>query len=113
MRAPIALGDIIGKAENIFLVGVIPLHRHFDNNIVLLHADIDNLFMDGCLVLVQVLDKSADAAFILKQIFLVGALVEQVDTDTGIEKRQFTQTFGQDFIMKLNISENFGTRQET
>ena len=43
MGTTITLRNIIGETENIFLVGVIPLHRHFDCDIVFFGDKIENI----------------------------------------------------------------------
>ena len=34
MRAAIALRDVVGETQYLFLVRVVPLHRHFHNHAV-------------------------------------------------------------------------------
>ena len=105
MRAAIALRNIIGKAENILLVGIIPLHRKLDFDIVLLPLDIDYLFMNRRLVFIQMFDERPNSSFILEYIFLVTTLIYQMNMDTRVQKRKFSEPFGQNIVMKLDIAE--------
>ena len=77
MGATITLRDVIGVAVNVLLVGVIPLHRQFDGDVVLGTADLDDRRMQGRLGLVQMLNEGGDAALIFEQVTLVRSLVGQ------------------------------------
>ena len=112
MRAAVALWNIVGETEYILLVGIIPLHRNFDDNFILFHLYIDHLIVNRRFVFVEVLNEGANTALILKQVFLVTALIYQVDAYTRVQKRQFPQAFGENIVVKLDITKNFRAGQK-
>ena len=113
VRAAIALGNIVGKAENVFLIGIIPLHGHFHRNTVFLPLKIEvEDLVEGGFVGIQVADKSTQPALILEHIFIAAALIHQVDTHPGVQKAQLTQPLGEDIVVELDIAEGFRGRAE-
>ncbi len=112
MGTAVALRDVVGVAKDIFLVRVVPLHRYLDADTVHFHLDIDNLVVNRSLVAVQMFDESAYPAVVFEQVFLVAALVEQVDPNAGVEERQFAQALGEYVVVKFGIAENFRARFE-
>ena len=87
MRAAVPLGDIVRVAEHALLVGVVPLHCHLDDYAIPFRLEIEGRRVNRRLVPIQVLDESADTAFILKHILLSIALVLEFDAHSGIEER--------------------------
>ena len=75
MGTAIALWNIIGKAKDVFLVGIVPLHRQFHTHPVLLAAEVKDRGVQRRLLAVQVCHKGLDAPLVLKDIFLVRALI--------------------------------------
>ena len=61
--------------------------------------------MDRCLIAIQVFDKGLDAAFVLKNILLFIALIDETNSHTGIEKRQLAQASCQNLIVELDVGE--------
>ena len=57
VRTAVALRNIVGVAENIFLVGVIPLQRHFNTGAIRgIHLEMKRL-MNRCFIAVQEIHK--------------------------------------------------------
>ncbi|MNJ11609.1 hypothetical protein D3C77_57880 [compost metagenome] len=80
--ATIPLRYVVGEAVDPFLIGVVPLHRHFDADTVLLCGEVKHLGMDRGLVLVQVFDEGLDAALVAEVSLAAIPLVQQTDGDT-------------------------------
>src|SRR5690606_31313388 len=91
----VALGNIVGKAQQVFIETVVPLHRNFHGDaVVTLHIEMEYRVHSG-LVDVEVLDKRAQPAFVAEQFTLSGALIHQIDAYPGVEERQLPQPLGQ------------------
>jgi hypothetical protein len=57
VRTAVALGNVVGVAEDVFLIGVVPLQRDLDASAVLRIALEVKGLVDRVLVAVQVIDK--------------------------------------------------------
>ncbi len=109
----IPLGDIVGETEDVFLVGVVPLHGQLDADAVLLGDHVEHLGVQRGLVAVQVLHKGADTALIFKDILLIVTLVCNLDAYPRIQKGQLAQALGEDVVVEFAVAtEDFGTGQE-
>ena len=84
--AAITLRYVIGKTEDIFLVGIIPLHGDFDTDVILFTDEIEHCRMQRGFLAVQMLDKGTDAALVLEHILLVITLVSDLDAYTRVEE---------------------------
>ena len=99
MRSAIYRVDIVGEREDLLVVTVVVLQRDIDRERVFGRAgeffEIDRLRMKHVLVLIQVLNKFGDAAFVKELVFLlgVGALVNDRDRHAFVEECFFTQAF--------------------
>ena len=113
MSTTVALRDVVGEAENAFLVRLVPLQCHFDTDTIPFSREMEDIGVQRRLVAVQVFDERADAALILEKIFTVTSFVSQMNADTGIEEREFTQTFRQNIVVKFGVGEDLGTGVET
>ena len=98
MRATIGLRDVVGITEDVFLIGIVPLHAKLHRHIVAFGAYVHGLAMQRRLVAVKVLDKRGDSTLILEGIFLIGALVQERDAYPGVEEGKLTQALSQDVI---------------
>jgi len=72
---PSRCGILLVKAEDAFLVGIIPLQSHLYADTVTHGIEIDNIRMQGRFVAVEVFDKRADTALIFKNILLFAAFI--------------------------------------
>ena len=112
MRAAVALGNVVGEAEDVLLVGVIPLHGHFHGDAVFpVELEVEYLIERG-LAPVEVGDEGTETAFVLKDILVAGALVLQVDAHAGVQEAQLAQPLRQDVVVELDIGEGLGRRPE-
>src|SRR5690606_35058141 len=87
VRAAVALGNVVGKAQRVFVIGVCPFHRHFDDDAVVVAADVDGRLVQDRLGAVDVGHIGGKAAFVVKLYFLGFGLtvVGQEQAHTGIE----------------------------
>src|SRR5690606_4390674 len=96
VRTTIPLGNVVSERQQAFVEAVVPLHRHFHaDTIIALDVEMEYR-VNGGLVDVQIFNEGAQTALIAEQFTLAGALINQVDTHTGVEERQFAQALGQD-----------------
>ena len=81
----IRLRNVVGEAEHLFLIGIVPLHGHFNADGDTGIADlgfagrVENGRMQDALGAVDVFDKALDAAGESEILFLAGTLVDQAD----------------------------------
>ncbi len=110
MGATVPLGNIVGIGEDIFLVTVVPLQRDFHAGAVIALGIEVHDAVERRPILIQVFDKGSQAAIILINILFSTPLIGKRDTDTGVEKRQFTQSIRQYVVMKLDAGKGLGRR---
>ena len=79
MGSAITLGDIVGVAEDILLVGLVPLHRQLYRYITLLQGKVKHLLVERCLFPVEMLYKSLDAPLVLKDILFICTIIMEDD----------------------------------
>ena len=93
MGAAVALGDVVGEGKHGFVVGVVPPHRDFHADAVLLAQHVDGFGHDRGLGAIEVFDEFLDAAFVeqLGMQRFGGAFVFDDDADAGIEEGEFAQ----------------------
>jgi hypothetical protein len=109
--AAVRLRNVVGEAQDLLGVGVVPLHRHFDVDVdAVLHRHSRRMehgrVQDG-LGAVDVLDEALDAAGEGEVFFLHVALVDEADLDAVVEEGKFAQALGQDVVVILDVAENF------
>jgi hypothetical protein len=119
--AAIGLGNVVGEAQHLFLVGVVPLHRHFDGEFDVLHLaggdqrrafGVEHIGMQHGLGTVDVFDEAFDTTGEGEVFFLAVALVDEADLDAVVEEGKFAQALGEDLVMKFDGAENFLIGQE-
>ena len=71
MRPSLRGIDIVDKGIDVFRIGIIVLHRHFDENLVLLSLAVDDLGIKGILSPVQIAHKFLDSALKVKALLLL------------------------------------------
>ena len=112
MSPAITLRNIVGVAEDILGEAFIPLHRHFDGNAILaLHLEMEHR-IQGRLVGVDMVNKRLEATFVMEQLFLAAALINQTDGDTGIQEGQLAQALGQHLVVEFDIGKGQRRRLE-
>ena len=93
MRAAVALRDVVGEAEHVLVVAVVPPQRALDADAVALRLDHDRLRHQRRLVAVEIFHERLDAALVAHLLALLDrvALVGEHDGDAGIEERELAQ----------------------
>ena len=81
VRPSVPLRNIVGETENVFLVGIIPLHGQLDDDPVAFRVDIYNRLMQWGLVPVQMPDKLGNTPLVFKQVTFAVALVPKLYPD--------------------------------
>ena len=108
MGSAIPLRNVVRIAEHAFLVAVVPLQGSLYANALVHSRKVKYRRVDRVLVTVQVLDERANAALILKHVLALVALIDQVDADAGIQKRQLPQSPREDVIVELDVGKGIG-----
>ena len=105
--------DVVGEAEDRFLVGGVPLHRDLDLAVVGLALEEDGLAVQRVLVLVQVGDEVDDPALVVEAVALAGAaLVDQLDLQAAGEEGGLAQALGQGRVVELELVEDLVVGEE-
>ena len=86
MSTTIALGNIIGVTEDIFLIRVIPLHRYVNDDAVFLTAEVHDTLVQHGLVFVHVRHKRAYTTVVFKNFLLSRALIEEFDPYSWVKE---------------------------
>ncbi len=115
MGAAVALRDVVGEAEHVFVIGIVPFQRDVDADAVAFRTDRDRIGQQRLLVAVEIFDEGRDPAFV-KQIVLdhfVVALVAQQDTHARIEECEFAVAMLQLLEIEFgDVLEGVGRGQE-
>ncbi len=111
--AAVALTDVIGKGERVLVVGIVPLHRHFDADAVFLAAHQDG-GVQGHLAAVEVFHVSLGAAFVEEFGFLrlLPALVGEDNAHARVQEGQLADAVLQRAVIEHNMREGFARREE-
>jgi len=112
MRTTIGLRNVVGIAEYLFGVGIVPLHRYFNADQPCFACGVKHIGMQHRLGTIDVLDKTFDTPGKGKVLFLVVALIDQLDLHTIIQEGKFAQTFGENVVMEFNRAENLFIRKK-
>ncbi len=115
MRAAVALRDVVGEAQNRFMIAVVPPQRAFHRNAFALGLDHHRLGDQWRLVAVEKFNESLDAAVIFHFLALFDrvAHVGQHDIDARIEERQFAQAMLERIEIELDHGESLGRGEES
>ena len=103
MGPAIALGDVVGVAEDALLVRVIPLKGYLDDHIVALIADIAGGRMQSTFLAVEVGYKCLDPTFVLKNIFCIGPLVDELISHPRVKERQLPKSFSENIVVHHRV----------
>ena len=87
MRATIALRDIVSKAENRFVIALVPLHRHLHAHggvlvALLFPYAVKNIWVQDFFALVDEFHKAFHTTSESEVVFFVLTLVYQANLDT-------------------------------
>ena len=119
----IALWNVVGEAQNIFVVAIVPLHGHFDTNAGARNAAVrigrafaqsnEGIGMQHFFIGVDEVDKTFDTTGAREVVFFAAAFVFQTNAHTVIQETEFAQTLGQNFVMEIVVlREDVGVGQE-
>ena len=87
--------DVVGEAEDVLVVAVVPLHRDLDHDAVPGALEVDRGLVQHLLVAVQVLHEARDAALVLEALLLAVALVLEGDEDAPVQEGELAQPLGE------------------
>src|SRR6185295_5680551 len=115
--AAVALRDVVGEAEDVLAVAVVPLHRHFAGDrrmlvAVPLAGRVEDIRVEHLLAGVDELDEALDAAGEREVVGLVVALVDQPDAHAVVEKAQLAQALREDVVVEVDVREDLEVGQE-
>ena len=114
MGSAVPLRDVVGEAEDVLVIAVVPPECDLDGDAILLADDRDRLADKRLLGAVQIGDESFETA-VIQHLFLLDLRVAPVGEEnahTGIQEGQFAQAMLQRRIDEFDIGEGFGARQE-
>ncbi len=114
MGATVALGNVVGEAQHILVVAIVPPQGAVDGDAILLAMDHDRLFQHRLLGAVEITHEGRNAALV-EQFHVLGldtAPVGQKNAHAGIEEGQFAQAMFQRAEIELGLGEGAGARQE-
>ncbi len=121
--AAVALRDVVGEAQHLLGVAVVPLHGDFDADLGAGDAavafgraaafGVEGRGMQHLLVGVDELHEAHDAAGAGEVILAAVALVLEADAHAVVQEGQFAQALGQDLVAELMVlREDFRVGQE-
>ena len=111
----IALGDIIGEAQNILVIAVIPFHRGFDGDPVFFSNRIDRFWNLRRAGAVEMFDKGFHPALIFEHNLPRRAGFAQIteqDFHAGVQEGQFAQTVFECLTVIFDHGERAGRCQK-
>ncbi len=114
MRAAIALRDVVGEAQDVFVIAVIPFQRDVDGHIVARAIDGDRLGHQRLLVAIEPLHERGDPAFIIElhRLAIGMARIGEEQPNARIEEGQLTIAMFELVEIELGNLEGGGARQE-
>ena len=110
MGSTVTLGDIVGKAQNVLVIAIVPLQRCLDDDVVALAENGDGIAMLSGLVPVEVLDERFDTTVIRKfrALQFHAPCVFEKDMNPGIQEREFPQPVFEACEIELDVRERLG-----
>ena len=117
MRAAVALRNVVRIGGKDFAVAVLPLHGDLDLNGDAVFVDrflgVEDLLVEHRAALVLELDVGDEALVRQKLGFVCGALVLELDENTGVEERKLAQAREQGVVVELgDLLEDLRVGQE-
>ena len=114
MGAAVTLRDVVGEAQHVLMIAVVPPQRRLDADVVQFRPHHDRGGNDRLLVAIEIFDEFLDAAGILHHFALFDRVthVGQHDIDAGIQEGELAQAMLQRREIVFNVGEGLGTRQE-
>ncbi len=114
MAAAIALRDVVGEAQAVFVIAVVPLQRRLDLDVVALAGDHDRGLVQRRLGAIEVAHEGLQAALVVQHLLdgLGAALVAQDDGHPGVQKSQLAQPVLQRRVAELGAREHLDRGHE-
>ena len=112
MRAAVALRDIVGEALHRFGVRIVPLHRDLDDHAVLFADGVKDPRVQHILAAVHVFDEALDATGKGEVLRLSVPLIDQLDLDAVVQKRELANAPSEYVVVKLDVRERRRRRHE-
>ena len=113
MRTAVALADVVGKAQHVFMIRIVPLHGDFGGDAIFFTGKHDS-WMQRDFTFIKIFHICRRAAFIIKfhHIFRLDAIIRETNAHAGIEKRQLAQTVFHGVEIEFHLRECFARWQE-
>ena len=107
MGAAITLRNMVGKAENVLVIAVVPLQGSLNHDPVALAVDQGRRAVQSLLVAVEIFDEGLDAALVMHIDLLRhhSALIGERDGNLGIEEGEFAQAVLQLLEVEHGVAE--------
>ncbi len=114
MRAPIPLGDVVGEAQHVLVVAVVPPQGELDLDLLAGAADHDGISDQWLLGLVQVAHEGLHAAVVGHDLLegLGPAQVLEADGDARVQEGQLAQAVLQRLPVEFDLREGLQRRHE-
>ena len=114
MGAAVTLRDVVGEAQHVLMVAVVPPQRGLDADVVHLRPHHDRGGHHRLLVAVEIFDEFLDAAVVMHRLALLDrvAHVGQHDIDAGIQERELAQAMLQRREIIFDVGEGLGGCKE-
>ena len=106
MLAALVVVGVVAEAEDLLVVGVVVLHRHFDLDALDLGGEVDGLGAEDGAALVEHADELADAALVVELARLARALVVQDDHQAGVEEGELPQALAEHLVIEDALAED-------
>ena len=107
MRAAVALRDVVGEAQHVLVIAVVPPQRDLDRDAVALGLEHDRLGDQRRLRAVEIAHERLDPAVVVQRRFLAldAARIDELDRHARIEKRELAQAMLQRREVELGLGE--------
>ncbi len=100
--------DIVREREDVFRVGIVPLHGDLDRHAAALALQIDHVVVDLVLAAIEMFDERDDAALVVELLALAAlALVLERDAHAAVQERELTQAASEDVEAIIDRVEDF------
>ena len=114
MGAAVALRDVVGEGQHVFVVAVVPPERDFDDDAVSFALDQDRLVDQRRLRAIEIAHERLEAALVKKLLALdLGmARIGKNDAHAGIEEGELAQAMFDRRVIELDHREGFWRGRE-
>ncbi len=108
MGAAVALGNVISKTQDLFVVAAVPLHRNFHTDVGVLVAlaiahGVEDVGVQHRLAFVDEVNEAFNTTSAREVVFFAGTLVFEANTHAVVQEAEFAQTLAQDFVVEIIV----------